>query len=319
MLDILAIIAPIYIAILIGYSMTRAGIFAKADMRVFGRFVINLALPALLFRTLSQRQLGEILNVSYLLAYFLGSWAMVGLGYLWCRRAAGLNPATSAFYAMGMSCSNSGYVGYPILLLTLAPVAGVSLALNMTVENLLLIPFLLCMAESRQGGAGQWRALGKSLMRMAYNPLIIGLLAGLAVSILGLKLPGPVVRTVDMLATACSALSLFVIGGTLVGLPMRGHGSRIAPIVAGKLVLHPLLVFVAITTVPMLGLGEIEPSLRMAAVLMAAMPMMGIYATLGQVYGQEDFSAVTLLVTTVVSFFTLSGLLLALGRYWSLA
>ncbi|MGT2431775.1 AEC family transporter [Cupriavidus basilensis] len=140
MLDILAIIAPIYIAILIGYSMTRAGIFAKADMRVFGRFVINLALPALLFRTLSQRQLGEILNVSYLLAYFLGSWAMVGLGYLWCRRAAGLNPATSAFYAMGMSCSNSGYVGYPILLLTLAPVAGVSLALNMTVENPLLHP-----------------------------------------------------------------------------------------------------------------------------------------------------------------------------------
>ena len=51
MLDILAIIAPIYIAILIGYLMTRAGIFAKADMRVFGRFVINLALPALLFRT----------------------------------------------------------------------------------------------------------------------------------------------------------------------------------------------------------------------------------------------------------------------------
>ncbi len=63
MLAILAIVAPIYIVILIGFAMTRSGLFAKADMRVFGKFVINLALPVLLFRALSQRQLGDVLNV----------------------------------------------------------------------------------------------------------------------------------------------------------------------------------------------------------------------------------------------------------------
>ena len=45
------------------------------------------------------------------------------------------------------------------------------------------------------------------------------------------------------------------------------------------------------------------------AVLMAAMPMMGIYLILAQANGQEDFSAAALLVTTLGSFFTLSGLL----------
>ncbi|MEN3278176.1 MAG: malonate transporter [Massilia sp.] len=53
MSDILAIISPIYIAILAGYAATRMGLFGKADMRVFGKFVINLALPALVFATLS--------------------------------------------------------------------------------------------------------------------------------------------------------------------------------------------------------------------------------------------------------------------------
>ncbi|WP_416053165.1 AEC family transporter [Cupriavidus basilensis] len=318
MLNILAIIAPIYILILIGFATTRAGLFAKADMRVFGKFVINLALPALLLRALSQRQVGEILNVSYLLAYCIGSWAVIGLGYAWCRRVSRLNPATSAFYAMGMSCSNSGFIGYPILLLTLAPVAGVSLALNMTVENLLVIPFLLFMAERKPGSAGRWQTLGKALARLICNPMILGLLAGLTVSVLGLTLPAPVTRTVDTLATACSALSLFVIGGTLVGLPMGGLGSRIAPIVVGKLVLHPLCVLLAITMLPMLGLPEIDRSLSAAAVLMAAMPMMGIYATLGQAYGQEEFSAVTLLITTIASFFTLSALLFLLGAFHAL-
>jgi predicted permease len=42
---------------------------------------------------------------------------------------------------------------------------------------------------------------------------------------------------------------------------------------------------------------------------MAAMPMMGTYIVLAQLYGKEDISAAALLVTTATSFFTLSALL----------
>lgn len=314
MLDILAITAPIYVLILLGYALTRFGLFTKADMRILGKFVINLALPALLFRALAQRQLGEILNLSYLAGYLLGSLAMIGLGYGWFRRIAGQPPTASAVGAMGVSCSNSGYVGYPILLLTLAPVAGVSLALNMVVENLFVIPFLLFLADCTRGGPDRWRSLTRSLARLARNPLILGMLAGLSIPLLGLSLPTPAVRTVDMLAAACSGLALFVVGGTLVGVSLEGLGLRLAPLVIGKLILHPLLVFLALSALPMLGFSAIDPSLLMAAVLLAAMPMMGIYPTLAQTYGQEDFSAVALLVTTFASFFTLSGVLWLLQR-----
>ncbi|MFC5523698.1 AEC family transporter [Polaromonas jejuensis] len=320
MLDILAITGPIYITIALGFLTTRLGLFARTDMRVFGKFVINLALPALLFNALAQRQIGEILNGRYLLAYLAGSLAALGLGFFWCRRQTGRSQITSTFYAMGMSCSNSGFVGYPILLLTMAPVAGVALALNMMVENLLMIPLLLAMAERGRGDAGRWyRVVGQSLARLASNPMIIGLLAGLVISLLEWKLPAPVLRTVNLFAMSSGALSLFVIGGTLVGLPMRGMGKETAPIAIGKLMLHPLAVQLALLALPWLGLPAMEPSLRTAAVLMAAMPMMGIYPILAQAYGQEDFSAAALLVTTVASFFTLSGLLWLLrhGLAWA--
>ena len=62
MLDILAITSPIYIIILLGYLFTYFGVFAKVEMRVFGKFVLNLALPALLFKTLAQRSI-EIASV----------------------------------------------------------------------------------------------------------------------------------------------------------------------------------------------------------------------------------------------------------------
>jgi len=309
MLNILSITTPIYLIILIGYLLTRIGLFAKTDMRVLGKFVINLALPALLFRALSQRQISEIFNLHYLLAYGLGSWAAVGLGYWWTRRISDRSSSTSIFHAMGVSCSNSGFIGYPILLLTLAPVAGVALALNMVVENLLVIPFLLFLMEQDRGGSDPWKACGQALSRLARNPLIIGMLTGISVSLFDIHIPPPITHTIDMLANASSALSLIVIGGILVGLPMRGTGAQVIPIVIGKLIMHPLLVFLMLLLLPILGFTPMKPSLRMAAVLLAAMPMMSIYPTLAQAYGKEDFSAVALLMTTASSFFTLSGLL----------
>ncbi|MDB5757119.1 MAG: Auxin Efflux Carrier [Burkholderia sp.] len=313
MLDILAITGPIYIAIVLGLVTTRTGLFAKADMRVLGKFVLNLSLPALLFNALAQRQIGDILNTSYVMAYLTGSLFVVGIGWCWCRKIASLSPTASTFYVMGMSCSNSAFVGYPVLLLTLAPVAGVALALNMIVENLVMIPLLLVLAERGGGSSGNWYHLvSQPLKRLVTNPMILGLVAGLAVSVMGWKLPEPVARTVNLFATSCSALSLFVIGGTLVGLPMQGMARRVVPIAVGKLIIHPLAVLLAILALPYLGAPPMDPSLRMAAVLLAAMPMLGIYATLAQAHGHEDFSAAAQLVTTAASFLTLGGLLWAL-------
>jgi malonate transporter and related proteins len=313
MLDILSISGPIFIAIGLGFLATRFGIFARTDLRVLGKFVVNFALPALLFKSLSERQVREIFNISYLLAYLAGSLAVLGLGYLWSRRIANLGPTTSTFYAMGMSCSNSGFVGYPILLLTLAPVAAVALALNMMVENLVILPLLLVMAERENGAAGQWyRIVGQSLARLAKNPMIVALVAGFCVSCTGWRLPEAVVRSVGMFALTSGALSLFVIGGTLFGLPFRGTGRKVMPIVIGKLLVHPVAVLLACQTIPLLGMPTIDPSLRTAAVIMAAVPMLSIYTILAQIYGQDQVTAPAMLVTTVTSFFTLSGLLFLL-------
>jgi predicted permease len=211
---------------------------------------------------------------------------------------------------MGITCSNSGFVGYPILLLALPSVASVSLALNMIVENLLVIPVLLVMAERANTGGGEsWATYRALLVRLASNPMILAMMAGLAASILELSLPKAFVQTVNMLAASSGAISLLVIGGTLAGLPIGKLGKDVAPIVIGKLIFLPLSVFLVILFIPALGLPAINPTLQMAALLMAAMPMMGIYSTLAQQYGQENFCAVAQLLTTTTSFFTLSGLL----------
>ena len=314
MLDILAITGPIYLTIALGYFLTRRGLFARADMRVLGQFVINLALPALLFNALAQRKLADILNGRYLLIYALGSLAAMGLGLLWARRVAGQHRTTAVFWAMGMSCPNSGFVGFPIALLVIGPVAGVMLGLNMIVENLLLIPLLLALAESSTGSGGRWHTvLRQSLLNLARNPMVLGLLAGFVVSALQWQMPSPLARTVTMFAQASAALSLFVIGGALVGLRLHGLGRHVARIAAGKLIAHPLLTLGVLALLGALGLPLQDPALRTGLVLTTACPMFGIYPILAGRLGDEGLPAAALLGTTVASFFSISALLWLLG------
>ncbi|MFM2348745.1 MAG: hypothetical protein RL654_3498 [Pseudomonadota bacterium] len=310
MLDILAITGPIYLLIATGYFCTRRGLFEKAELRAYGKFVLNVALPALLFNALSQRRLAEVLNVGYLAVYAAGSLLLIGGAMVWARRLAGKSWSESAVSAMGMACPNSGFVGYPILLLLMPSVAGVALALNMLVENLLLLPLLLALADQGDAGHQPWyRAAMQSVARLAGSPLILGLVLGFLASAIGWQLPGPLARTVTLFAQASSALSLFVIGGNLHGLSLAGMGGRIGPIIAGKLVLHPLCVLAALALGAAIGLPALTPELRTALVMSAAMPIMGIYPILAQRHGHEGFSAAALLGTTLGSFATLNLLL----------
>jgi len=185
-IEILGITGPIYLAIALGYTVTQRGLFTRADMQVFGKFTIQLALPALLFNALSRRSVGEILNWQYLAAYTVATLAVVGGGLLWTRRVQGKSLSLSSVVTMGMACSNSGFVGYPVAMLTLgSTVAGVSLALNMVVENLLIIPLLLAVASS-EGAPGQWRqAFVQTFKGLLGNPMIWGIVSGFVVSLSG--------------------------------------------------------------------------------------------------------------------------------------
>lgn len=312
MLDILAITGPIYLCIAAGYASVRWNLFTKADMRVFGKFVIQIALPALLFNALASRPLGEVVHPGYLLAFTAGSLALILLALWFSRSVLRKGLTESAYVAMGMTCSNSGYVGYPVMLLLFGPLGGVILALNLIVENLIKLPLLFTLADT---GAHEGerpsllQALKQTGERLVRNPMIVTIFAGFVVALLGWQLPAVITRTVTLFSAASSGMALFIIGGTLVGLQVKGMRRQVSLIAVGKLLLHPLAVFAAVSLLPLLGLPSVDGDLRTAAVLSAAMPMLGIYSILAQRHGFEGFTAAALLATTAASFLTLSAIL----------
>lgn len=302
MLSVLAITFPIFCIIAIGYAMVRFGLVGKEGVPFLGRFVLYFALPALIFRALSQRSITEVLNAPYLAAYAIGSLTMLlgGFAFAYFRQKKG--GSESALFGLGMACSNSGFIGYPILMQLLGPIATVALALTMIIENLLIIPLALALADSSHNKGSSfaqtfWRTI-KSLTR---NPIIISIVLGFACALLQIHLPTPLFKVVDMAASASGPVALFVIGGTLVGLRLEGMYRDIGLVVAGKLVAHPLATLAALQILP-----PFNPVLQVAAVTVACSPMLSIYPILGQPYGVSGRCAAALLAGTVLSFLTIS-------------
>jgi len=301
-LDVLAITGPIYVVIALGYAAVRRGLFARDDLRVLGRFVATFALPALLFSALARQRVGAVVDPVYLAAYAIaGSSVVLGV-FAWERLARRRSAPHGAVVAMGMGFPNLAFVGYPIIVPLLGNAGAVGVALSLIVDNLLILPLALALAGSSDHGGERWPSvLTRTLAGVVRNPIVIGIAAGFAVSLAGFALPGFVARTIDLFAAASTAVALFVVGGSLVGLEVRGMARDVTAIAAGKLLLHPALVAGLLAILP-----PIDPALRVACIACACMPMVSIYPILAQAWRLEGLAAAALLATTLASFVTIN-------------
>ncbi len=294
--------APIFLLIALGYGTVRTELIPAAWLPALGGFVIRIALPAMIFSSLSQRGLAEVMNFRYLLAYALGSLVVLGCAVLWAREVRHASLERSAIIGMGASVPNSVFIGYPIALQVVGTAASTALALCVIVENVVLLP--LCLALADAGSASHepfHRAMGRALAGLRTNPLVLSIAVGVLCSALHLGLPPPLGRAVDLLAGASAPVALFYVGGNLVGLPLRDMMLDVYAVSFGKLVLQPLAVAGGL-----LLLAPADPALRVAAVLIASAPMLSIYPIFGARHAMQGFCAATLLIATLCSFVTSS-------------
>lgn len=310
MMDILGIIFPIYAAIALGYGLVRFAVFSAGEMRMLSRFVLNVALPPLLFTAIASRDLSEFLLAGYLFAYAVGGLLTLVVALIWFRFAAA-DRARQAVAALGSVVPNSSFIGYPVMLLTFPDIAGIVLGLNVLTEMLLLIPICLILLDMSKEGdhVSITRQVGAILLGVLKRPMMIGLVLGVLVSALGLTVPLPLDRALRMLGSVAPPLSLIVIGGALVGVSLKGNRLLAGQIATAKLVLHPAMILLALAILPLTGLPALSADYHAAIVLTAAIPMFSIFPVLSQEVGRGGLASIAMLMATSAAFFTLSALL----------
>ena len=304
-LGVLGVTTPFFALVLLGWVAVRCGQLEAAAVPGLNRFVLFVALPAMLLRFAAVTPIAQLLDPVVLGCYLAAAVAMVALALGWARRA-GQGWADGAFGALLAAFPNSGFMGVPLLVALLGPAAAapaiVALAVDMVVTS------SLCIALSQLGGGDARAALWRVARGMVLNPLPWAIGLGTTLSASGWRPAPPVWRVVELLADAASPVALFALGAMLAGggLGWRAPVARVAVPVALKLLLHPLLVALACALARQAG-APLEPMAMTVLVLLAALPGASNVPILGERYGADPHRlALVVLWGTVAAFATFS-------------
>ncbi|KIN60661.1 Auxin efflux carrier family protein [Sulfitobacter noctilucae] len=309
MQTLLDVILPVFLVIGFGYVAVWRGFFPVAGIDGVLRFAQNFAVPCLLFQAIAHIDIGASFNPRLLISFYAGAATCFALGIVGARVI--FKRDWEDCVAIGFCClfSNSVLLGLPI--------AERAYGADSLTGNYAIIAFhspfcyglgittMEFVRNRGQSGLTLIRSVGQAMFR---NALVLGILAGFAVNLSGVALPGVVDDAVSLIVRAALPAALFALGGVLFQYRPEGDMKTIAMVCLIVLLLHPAITWSLGTAF------NLEQDLFRAGVLTAAMaPGFNAYI-FANMYGRaKRVAASVVLIATASSILTVWFWLAVLG------
>lgn len=304
MIVVVTAIVPVFLLIVLGAVLRRAewpgdGFWSPAE-----RLTYFLLFPALLFRGLATADLRAVPIEPIAGVLVISAFAMVVI-LLLLRRVLRAGDAAFTSLVQGAIRFNT-YLGVAMTA-ALFGAKGITLA---AIYLAIMVPLgnVICVGALAIYSVGQKASLTRIVLELARNPLVLACVAGIAVNLAGLPVPGWVDAFLEILADAALPLGLLCAGA---GLDIRAARAA-APIIALacglKLVVMPALTFGAAELAGLAGLAAT------VAILFNALPAAPTAFVLArQMGGDAELMAGILTAQTAAAVVTLPLLLAWLG------
>ncbi len=270
---LLDIILPVFVVIGFGYLATWRGVVNDAVIDGLVKFTQTVAIPCLLFRAISQIDLGASISLPLIFSYYLGAFACFFAGYAGARILFKRNPVDAVAIAFCCLFSNSILLGLPI---TERAYGTEALSSNFAIivfhAPLCYMLGVSAMEIARNQTEGVVKGALRVTNAMFHNPFVIAIFLGLFANLTALPLPETLTVGIDLLAVAALPTALFGLGGILFRYRPEGDVKAILMVCAISLVLHPAIVIV---TARLLELDR--EALRSAVVTSSMAPGVNAY------------------------------------------
>jgi malonate transporter and related proteins len=295
------LILPVFAVILSGWIVGYTGYLSRSLSDALIHFAYNIAMPALLIVTIAQEPSHSLIRWRFLVAFGGGSLLcfLLVFGIMSIRASRSL--ASRTMHGMVASMTNTGFVALPVLQAIYGPRAVLPAAIATVFVAVVMFPIAVILLELDQRDAqGSRTAPMITAKHVVLNPMVLSTLIGMLLSVLGLRMPGPVTAYLGILADALTPCALFAIGLGLSIDALRANIGRASLLSAVKLVIMPLIVY---------GLSVwlgLDPLYTIAAVICAAVPTAKTaYILAGEYRCEEKMVASTVSLTTLASILSL--------------
>lgn len=304
---------PVFGLIFLGYLLVRFGFFDAHTVRGLNNLVYWIGLPSLLVVRLVKADYttGGFLWIS--LSVVLATLLMIVLAWI-TARLVGLPKEYMGTYLQASFRGNLAFIAIPVVGLTFLPYGPEVLNQMETLTILALAPLMLSfnvgstvvlLAGKHQNRGSLLRTL---LVPLLKNPILISAALGFSIGISGIPVPDGLYRCVEILGGMASPLALLCIGCSLFLVSFRGK-IRFALLAAGfKTVVAPLC---GLLVVWWLG---VEREMLFISILMLSCPTATVsYVFTRQLGGDEALASSSIVISSLISFITLSILILIAG------
>lgn len=285
--------------------------YPEAGMQWMNFFIVYIALPGLFFKLIASAPFDQLANWPFVIATTATTGIMFLISFLIGMVATKGDIKSSAVQAVAGAYANIGYMGPGLTIAALGPHAVVPTALIFVFDNALhftAIPILMALGS---GQSPRWsETLFFVVKRVITHPFNIASAAAIFAASIGFT-PPPVIDTLLVfLKNAAAPCALFAMGVTVALRPFDGVPKEMPLLLFVKLILHPLIAWLILSS-----LGTFDREWVLTAVLMAALPpALNVFVIANQykVYVQRASSII--LAGTVLSVFTVTGLLYLISK-----
>jgi len=237
MLHILSIVLPVFGLIGLGFFARMTRLVGDRTGEGLSDYVFAIAIPCLIFKTLTGTAMPESQPWGYWLSYF-GAVALVWALSQWiASRFFALDHGSSVVAGFTGAQANTVLVGVPLILQAYGKEGAVPLFLLVAIH----LPIMFTVATVLIEGRGaHWPTVIRQLLT---HPILLAILFSSAFHFSGLDVPVFAGQLIDPIAASALPCALFAMGIALKRYGIKGNLNLPAILCAIKLLLHPALVY----------------------------------------------------------------------------
>jgi predicted permease len=294
-----ALTAPLFLLVFLGYALTRLLRWPSTATDALTRFVFSVAMPAFLFRLMSDVSRLPPVDVRILAAYFGGCLLVYAAGRMLGAALFRLDGVQQSVFAMGGIFANTVMLGLPIAKVVLGDAAMPGMSLVIVFNSITLWTLVTVSVEWARHRELSLPGFAKTALGVLRNPIVASILLGTAFGFAPFGLPGVVDDTLGLIAQAAPPLSLIALGMGLAEFDVRAGARVSVALSAVKLVVQPLVVYLLAR---LLGLGPLDTAV---VVLLAALPVgANVFVMARQFTALEGEVAAAIVLTTTLGALT---------------
>ncbi len=270
------------------------------------KYVVFLALPALLFDIVATSEWHQLWRPEFIAAFLLATFVLFTLILLF-QMKRGRALADASIDALNSSYANTGFMGFPLLLAIVGDESQ-TYALSATIITVcVLFAISIILVECGSNRGRQQKDIAMTVLKkVSSNPIIVAPVVASFIPVLGLHIPHFISSSLDLLGGSAAPCALVTIGLFLGGREVSSASSfltkRTMLFVFTKLIVHPTLVFILVSSLFPLS----EPAL-LCVLLLSALPTGTGPFMVAEYYGREcSLTSDVILLSTLFSPITLA-------------